>query len=358
MSVVPTNGQYNEHCLPLRHVRRITVCSLLPSELDPPPEITVFEGDGTLRGSLRALRSALRDRDYEVVHAHAAVGGALLLLANAVDRRSMAGSVYTMQNTYANYRLRNRLLLYPVFALFPHVVVCSEAVREALPRSLRRLARRKLAVVANGVDVERVDRALGAAAADRGHDPFTVVSVGRLIEIKNPHTLLDAFADGAGGDGRLVLVGEGDLRGSLESRVAGLGLAGRVELTGLVARDEVYRRVAQADLAVSVSRGEGLPVAVLEAMACGCPVVLSDIQPHREIARGADFIPLLDPDDRAGFAREIERFRRMTSEERRAIGRRCRELVHSRFSIADMHATLSTVYDVARLPGPGLRRAS
>jgi glycosyltransferase involved in cell wall biosynthesis len=101
-----------------------------------------------------------------------------------------------------------------------------------------------------------------------------------------------------------------------------------------------------------------MPVAVLEAMACGCPVVLSDIQPLREIARGAVFIPLLDPDDRAGFAREIERFRRMTSEERRAIGRRCRELVHSRFSIADMHSTLSTVYDVARLPGPGLRRAS
>lgn len=358
MSVVPTNGQYNEHCLPLRHERRISVCSLLPTELTPPPEITLFEGDGTLRGSLRAVRSALDSREYDVVHAHAAVGGALLVLARVLGRRSMAGCVYTMQNSYENYRRRNRLLLYPLFAMFPHVVVCSEAVRSSLPRPLGWLVRRKIAVVANGVDVDRVDRALGSVRPPHADDGFSVVSVGRLIAIKNPHTLVRAFATGGGDGSRLVFVGVGDLRASLERLAAELGIGDRVELTGLVERDEVYRHIARADLAVSVSRGEGLPVAVLEAMACASPVILSDIEPHREIAEGVDFIPLLHPDDEAGFAREIARFRRMSHDERLAIGRRCRALVASRFSIAGMHSTLSAVYDEALAGSPGLRRAS
>lgn len=52
-----------------------------------------------------------------------------------------------------------------------------------------------------------------------------------------------------------------------------------------------------------------MPISVLEAMACGVPVLLSDIAPHREIAKHGNFIPLLKTDDVAGFARELARFR-------------------------------------------------
>jgi glycosyltransferase involved in cell wall biosynthesis len=199
------------------------------------------------------------------------------------------------------------------------------------------------------VDLDRVDHALEGNDRDPVQDDFTVVSVGRLIDIKNPAALIDAFAlDGSGG-GRLVFVGEGPLRGQLENRVADLGLRGKVDFTGLVGRDEVYRRVAAADVVVSVSYGEGMPVAVLEAMACSKPVVLSDIEPHREIASDVDFIPLVHPDDVQGFAREMARLRRMPPSARRELGRRCRQLVDSRFSIAGMHQALGKVYDRPRL---------
>ena len=89
---------------------------------------------------------------------------------------------------------------------------------------------------------------------------------------------------------------------------------------------------------------EGLPVAVLEALACRTPMVLSDIPPHREIAHGVDFIPLLPPDDIVGFAREITRYRHMSASERADIGDKCRKLVEDRFSLASMHATYGKIY--------------
>lgn len=71
-------------------------------------------------------------------------------------------------------------------------------------------------------------------------------------------------------------------------------------------------------------------------MACRCPVVLSDIPPHREIADGARFIPLAHQDDAAGFARELATLRDMPAREREEIGERCRRLVEERFSLRKM----------------------
>jgi glycosyltransferase involved in cell wall biosynthesis len=82
----------------------------------------------------------------------------------------------------------------------------------------------------------------------------------------------------------------------------------------------------------------------MEAMACGRPVVLSDIPPHREIAEGVDFIPLIRPDDVAGFAREIKRFKEMSVPERTMIGQKCRKLIEERFSLPIMHAGYKKVY--------------
>lgn len=355
VTLTPTNGQYHEHCLPLARERRITICALRSSSLVPPPEITLLEGDGTVRGCLRALRHAL-DRDrYEVVHAHAPVSGAALLAANLLYRRSMAHSVFTMQNSFANYRLRNRLLLVPIFAAFPALVVCSEAVRASLPALLRRIGGSKITVVPNAVDLERIDRALDGAADGRD-DGFTVVSLGRLVDIKNPLTLLAAFERSRADGDRLVVVGDGPLRPGLETAAAAVGPPGAVAFTGLLGRDDVYRHVAAADLCVSTSYGEGMPVAVLEAMACGRPVLLSDIPPHREIARGTDVIPLVPADDVDGFAAQIRRFRALAPAERDEIGKACRRLVEDKYGIPAMHSALNEVYQrVTATTAKGIR---
>jgi glycosyltransferase involved in cell wall biosynthesis len=342
-----TNGQYNEHCLPMVGVRDISICTYFVPQLRPPPEIRLFAGDGSLRGFFRALRAALNTSDYDVVHAHVPHTGLLLVVGLLLWRRFKAlrtSLVYTVQDSFYDYKLRNQAMTVIALAAFKRVVFCSRAAYESLPRPWKWLVRGRWRVVQNGADIERVDRAIAAGTVPRDEGRFTVISVGRLEKVKDPLTLLAAFARSAGVDGRLVFVGAGALESAAVSSAVRLGLKDRVLLTGLIPRDDVFVQCASADVFVSTSHGEGLPVAVLEAMTSRCPVILSDIPPHRELAAGADFIPFIPPGDVEGFADEIQRFRHMSSQERLEIGGRCREHVIRRFTLPIMHAGIEAVY--------------
>jgi glycosyltransferase involved in cell wall biosynthesis len=342
VNVGHANAQFNEHCLPVRTTRDLTICSLHPRTVEVPPEIRLFEGDGTLRGFVRALRAGFEAGPYDVVHAHAPGTAALLVLTSLRMRRSMANAVLTVHNSRPSFPLRNQLLLAPLFAAFPTVVFCSEAAAASFPAAMRSLARDRR-VVPNGVDTERVDHAIDAVAAP-ATDELRVTAVGRLIPRKDPLTLLAAFAAASDGSDTLRFIGDGAQRTVVLGGAARAGVADRVSVSGVLARDEVYREVARSSLFVSASRGEGLPVSVLEAMTCGVPVVLSDIPSHREVAASADFVPLVAPGDAPALASAIRRFKAMDPSERAAIGQRCRELAVARFGLAQMQWSYERVY--------------
>jgi glycosyltransferase involved in cell wall biosynthesis len=343
----PTNGQYNEHCLPLMHSRELSICAYFKPQLRAPPEIEVFAGDDTLRGYFRALRAALASKDFDIIHAHAPHTGSLLIFALAFRpwrwglRRKL---VYTVQDSYHDYKFRNKLLMLPPLAVFRRVVFCGHAAYDSYPALWKRLVGRRRRVVQNAADFDRVDAAISEVSPDRSNSTFRVVSVGRLEKVKDPATLIVAFGRTGDEHSRLTLVGAGSLQSELVREIQASRLQDRVELTGMIPRDEVFTRCAQADLFISASHGEGLPVAVIEAMATGCPVVLSDIPPHREVAEGVDFVPFVPPGDVDGFAREIERFRSMSPEARIEIGLQGQALVRGRFSLETMHAGLEAVY--------------
>lgn len=356
VSLGVTNTEYNEHCLPVVHDRDVTICSFSRSGVTPPPEITVFEGDGTYRGFWRALGRALDHATYDVIHVHAPRTAILAVLMGIRRPGSLARTVGTVHNSFHNFRPMARALLFPIFALLPAVVVCGRSAFDSLPRPLRWLGRNKITVVQNGVDTARVVAALAERHARPPGDDFVVVWVGRIIRRKDPATALDAFARALPERSRLVFVGDGDLRGSLLGEIDRRGLRSRVDVTGLLDREEVYRVLSSADVYLSTSRGEGLPVAVMEAMACGAPAILTDIPPHREIASGVDFIPLIPVGDVDAFASELRRCAGMEPEDRAAIGERCRDLVRDRFSLEAMHRSYERVY--ARVMARGVRAST
>lgn len=347
LAVRETSAPYNQFSLAWADKHDITICAYFASDIIPPKAITIFEGDGSLKGFFRALKAALNAKTYDIIHVHSPHLGFLFLLATLFsNRRLVSSTVITVHDSYQNYKLRNRLMFIPVFAGFRRIVCCGQASYDSFPSFFKRLAGSRLCVVPNSLDIARVDR---IAANVHQHkqltQDFTIVAVSRLVDIKNPFSVLRAFQQGADQTGRLVYMGEGPLRQSLINTSYETGNQDRVEFTGLVPREKVFEYLLNADLFISTSRGEGLPVSVLEAMACRCPVLLSDIPPHREIAEGLDFIPLIQPDDIAGFAREIKKFSEMPVSERTILGQTCRRVIEERFSLPAMHAAYEEVYN-------------
>ncbi len=342
-----TNSQYNEHCLPSMEARDLSVCTYFVPRLTPPPQIRLFAGDGTLPGFFRALRAALDADRYDVVHVHAPQTGLLLPVALIVwrrFRRLRPSLVYTVHDSFFDYKLRDQALTVISLVAFPLIVFCSRSAYESIPVPLKRLVRARWRLVQNGADFGRVDRVLASRPPMRDPGRFTVLSVGRLDPVKDPVTLVHAFARAPDRGDRLVFIGTGTLDGALADEVNALGLQDRVSFSGLIPRDEVFARCAAADVLVSTSHGEGLPVAVMEAMACGCPVILSDIPQHRELLDGAAFVPLVAEGDVDGFARAIGSVRALSPEDRRELGLRGREHVVARFDVSTMQAGYQTVY--------------
>ena len=142
--------------------------------------------------------------------------------------------------------------------------------------------------------------------APRSVGPFALVMVGSLAQLyKAPDVLIDAMhACVAGGlDLTLTIVGDGKFRSELEARAAALGVVPRVKLIGeLPSGEAVRRRLDDADLFVLPSRTEGLPRALLEAMARGLPCIGSTAGGIPELLGAEDLVP---PGDVAALAAKI-----------------------------------------------------
>ena len=123
-------------------------------------------------------------------------------------------------------------------------------------------------VVQNGVDLSLVP-------TNEKKKPRSVISVGTLKARKCMDRTLEAFARLADEypDATLTIVGIGEMEGQLRARIGQLGLQERVALTGGLPHEEVLRRMAQSDLFVLPSWGEGYGIVYIEAMAAGCIAV-------------------------------------------------------------------------------------
>jgi len=135
--------------------------------------------------------------------------------------------------------------------------------------------------------------------------PPVVLGVGRLTEQKDFATLMKAFAEvRATRPLRLVLLGEGRLRNTLQRLAGTLGIADDVDMPGFV--DNPFQYMTRAALLVLPSEYEGLPGVLIQALACGCPVISTDCPGgSREILADGAYGALVDVGDARGMARAI-----------------------------------------------------
>lgn len=197
-----------------------------------------------------------------------------------------------------------------------HVVTVAEALREvALELGV---PADKVTTYRNGVDTELFAPASQAAArAELGLPEHgrILLSVGHLIPRKGVLELLEAFArvyHGCVEPVRLVFVGDGEQRRALGERAAALGVDHLVQLAGAVPHASLPRWYQAADLSILASHREGWPNVVLEALACGTPVLATRVWGTPEILEGCAAGRLTTPgveglSDGLGAAESLDR---------------------------------------------------
>jgi glycosyltransferase involved in cell wall biosynthesis len=217
--------------------------------------------------------------------------------------------------------------------LTDRVTAVSQAVSKA-HEDIQMVPEGKVAVVPNGVDVDawRPDSAARDAMRRKlDHaDEFLWFAAGRLEQVKDYPTLLRAMA-GTREPANLVIAGEGPLLGELKSLATELGTGHRVHFLGF--EPDVRRWMQAADGFVLSSQWEGLPMALLEAGACGLPAVATDVPGTREVVVNGETGLLASPGDADALRGAMGKLMETPSEERRAMGERARQQVIERFSL-------------------------
>ena len=249
---------------------------------------------------------AMRELSVEHVHAHFANYPALA--AWTVAR--LAGPAYSF-TAHAHDIFRDQSFLRRLIADARFVVTISDFNREFLARY--NPAATPVHVVHCGVDPAVWSVRLRALPA---HGPVRALCVASLEEKKGHSVLLRALAGDASGcleRVELDLVGPGALRAELEALARGLGLADRVRFHGALAEPDVAALLDRADLFVLpsiVARSgfmEGIPVALMEALATGVPVVATRLSGVPELVRDGETGLLAEPGDSASLRAALER---------------------------------------------------
>lgn len=176
------------------------------------------------------------------------------------------------------------------------------AVSAALKQALVELGApdEKVTVLRNGVDT-----VLFSPPADRAATGKLLVSVGGLIERKGHHRTIEAMVQLPGFS--LVIAGEGPERERLSALIGRLGLGDRVRLIGPVPHRELPALYGSADASVLASSREGWANVLLESMACGTPVVASDIWGNPEVVRAPGAGLIYRPNTPDGIAEGVRR---------------------------------------------------
>ena len=254
--------------------------------------------------ALAAFDSYCREQARpDVIHAHSILYGGFI---GAHIRRARGVPVVITENSstfvrrlifpdqglHTAWTLRNSDL---TFAVNP---IQAEALRRYAPECT-------VDVIPNSVNTDMFRPADQPPAAS----PFQVAAIGNLIPLKGMDVLLRAFAQAyRGGDARLEIIGDGAERDSLESLIDTRGLRAQAVLTGRIPREAVRDAIQRSHVIVSASYHEMLPFNLIEAMACGKPIIATASEGGQALVNAVNGL-LVPPGDVEALAGALHQMR-------------------------------------------------
>lgn len=238
------------------------------------------QGSFMVAGSLSAMGVVRRWRPDVVLAFFGVPGGAVALflrlafgLPYLVSLRGGDVPGFRPYDFATYHRLMGPLIRW-VWRRAHSVVANSGGLRQLAQAFDDRVA---IEIIPNGVDLQRYD------VPAREWDPAQLLFVGRVVYQKGLDLVLGALAELQQLRWTLVVAGDGPLREALQAQAESLRMGERLRFAGWLGRDDLLREYRNANLFVFPSRHEGMPNAVLEAMASGLPVIASHIAGNEEL---------------------------------------------------------------------------
>ena len=252
-----------------------------------------------------ALDRLIREMQPQVLHSHMSV---LRYALPALLRHHVPVAVHTLHNL-AEHESDTFGRFLQWFAFRRRCVLPIAISREVASSVKRVYGLESHAVVPNGIPVNKYAGSLADRISWRNKERFPddavlFTCVGRLEPQKNPAMLVRAFASLNDSRAHLVMLGQGSLREWLVSYIRELGLEQRVHLLGH--RPEVRECLAGSDVFVLSSNWEGNPLAVMEAMAAGLPVVGTTVGGVPELVESGRQGFLVAPEDHRAFSTAMQ----------------------------------------------------
>ena len=249
----------------------------------------------------RNLKQMIDSNQFDIIHCHTPVGGLLGRLAARKARKKGTKVLYTAHgfHFYKGAPLKNWLFYYPVEKLCSYYtdILITINQEDYLLAKKKMKAKRVEYVPGVGIDLEKfentqVDRKAIREEIGAPENAILLVSVGELSARKNHKEILDAIATIKNENIHYLIVGKGPMLQKLENYADCCMISDKVHFLGY--RDDIATLYKASDVCCFPSIHEGLPVALMEAMASGLPVVCSRIRGNTDLidANGGTFFEL------------------------------------------------------------------
>lgn len=230
----------------------------------------------------KKMKGIIKEENYAMLHCHTPVAS---MIARLAARGSSTKVIYTAHgfHFYKGAPLLNWLIYYPIEKwLSRYTDVLITINKEDYQRAKQKFHAKETKYIPGvGIDVEKIQAVQVNRDAKRRElgiepDDFLLLSVGELSKRKNHLVVVKAIERLNDAKIKYVICGQGPLKQQLEEEIENLNIKSQVKLLGF--RTDIIELCKIADLFVFPSLQEGLPVALMEAMACGLPCVVSKIR--------------------------------------------------------------------------------
>lgn len=259
----------------------------------------------------KQLKKIIKENNYDIIHCHTPVAGVLTRLAARNCKNTTV--IYTAHgfHFFKGAPLLNWLIYYPVerfCAMFTDklIAINKEDYERAKKFSLRKNGK-VYCVPGVGIDIEKIRNTKVDVCQKKKElcipeNIPVLLSVGELIKRKNHETVLNALRKLKNHNFVYLICGRGILDNYLHEQVKKLDLIDKVKLLGF--RKDIAEICKSVDLFIFPSYQEGLPVALMEAMAANLPVIASNVRGNRDLINKEN---LFEPDDADALVRLIEK---------------------------------------------------